>query len=160
MSEQEQREGELATGAGAFGRWLLQERELRGLDRDEVARLTRLPPGMIEALESGVPERMPPKAYVFGYLRTYAGVVGLDADDVVLRWQEVVGPEETGAVAPRRRRPRAILSLIAVLIGIAVVVALAVALFAPPRQRAPLLLRKVPSSQRAPYPSEPPPATR
>ena len=154
----EEREAEIAAGAGAFGRWLLHERELRGLERDEVARLTRLPPGMIEALESGDPERMPPKAYVFGYLRTYAGVVGLDADDVVLRWQEVVGPEESGAVAPRRRRPRAIAAVLAALLGLAVIVALAIALFAPPRQRAPLQLRKQPSAERAPYPSEPPPS--
>ena len=158
MSGREEHEAELAAGAGAFGRWLLQERELRGLERDEVARLTRLPAGMVEALESGVPERMPPKAYVFGYLRTYAGVVGLDADDVVLRWQEVVGPEETGAVAPRRRQPRALLTFAAALLGIAVLVALAIALFAPPRQRAPLLLRKGPSAERAPYTSEPPPS--
>ena len=157
MSAREEREAELAAGAGAFGRWLLQERELRGLERDEVAKLTRLTPGMIEALESGDPERMPPTAYVFGYLRTYAGVVGLDADDVVLRWQEVVGPEANVAVAPRRNRPRAIATMIAAIVGVAVLLALAVALFAPPRQRAPLQLRKAPSAERAPYPSEPPP---
>jgi cytoskeletal protein RodZ len=157
MTMREERQAELAAGAGAFGRWLLQERELRGLDRDEVAKLTRLTPGMIEALESGVPERMPPKAYVFGYLRTYAGVVGLDADDVVLRWQEVVGPEEGRVVAPRQRRRKAIVTLLAALLGLAVLVALAVALFAPPRQRAPLQLRKVPSAERAPYPAAPPP---
>ncbi len=61
--------------AGAFGRWLLQERELRGLPRDEVARLTKLGPAIIEALESGDPGRMPPRAYVFGYLRAYAAAV-------------------------------------------------------------------------------------
>jgi len=157
MSAREEREAELAAGAGIFGRWLLQERELRGLGRDEVARRTRLAPGMIEALESGDPERMPPKAYVFGYLRTYAGIVGLDADDVVLRWQEVVGPEESSAVAPRRRPPRKAATLIAVAVALVALVALAVALFAPPRQRAPLQLRKLPSAERAPYPSEPPP---
>ncbi|HET9594711.1 MAG TPA: helix-turn-helix transcriptional regulator, partial [Anaeromyxobacteraceae bacterium] len=78
----EARHAELLAAAGAFGRWLLQERELRALSREEVTRLTRLPPGTIEALESGDPDRMPPKAYVFGYLRTYAGAVGLDPDDV------------------------------------------------------------------------------
>src|SRR5512138_2397318 len=142
----------LAAAGDAFGRWLVQERELRGLERDEVARRSRLPSAMIDALESGDPERMPPKAYVFGYLRTYAGVVGLDADDVVLRWQEVVGPEERGAVAPRRRRRATATAVILTLVGVAIVVALAVALFAPPRQRAPLQLRKVPSAERAPYP--------
>jgi cytoskeletal protein RodZ len=124
------RNGERETlheSAAAFGRWLLQERELRGLARAEVARLTRLGPGVIEALESGDPDRMPPKAYVFGYLRSYAGAVGLDADDVVLRWQEVVGPEgERPGAAPRRAIPwPAILVAAIALIAVAVAIALA-----------------------------------
>jgi cytoskeletal protein RodZ len=89
--------------AAAFGRWLLQERELRGLARQEVARLTRLAPGVIEALESGEAARMPPRAYLVGYLRAYAAAVGLDADDVVLRWQEAEGEEERVATPPRPR---------------------------------------------------------
>ncbi|HSB19245.1 MAG TPA: helix-turn-helix transcriptional regulator, partial [Anaeromyxobacteraceae bacterium] len=93
--------------AAAFGRWLLQERELRGLARQEVARLTKLAPGVIEALESGEAARMPPRAYLVGYLRAYAAAVGLDADDVVLRWQEAEGEEERPA-APSRPRAAAI----------------------------------------------------
>jgi cytoskeletal protein RodZ len=89
--------------AAAFGRWLLQERELRGLARQEVARLTKLAPGVIEALESGEAARMPPRAYLVGYLRAYAAAVGLDADDVVLRWQEAEGEEERAATSPRPR---------------------------------------------------------
>jgi cytoskeletal protein RodZ len=83
-----------------FGRWLRQERELRGLSVEEVARLTRLTSSVVEGLESGEPTRMPPHGYVYGYLRTYAGAVGLDADDVVLRWQEV---EATEPESPRKR---------------------------------------------------------
>jgi cytoskeletal protein RodZ len=83
---------------GVFGRWLARERELRGLARDEVTRATKLAPGVVEALESGEEGRMPPRAYAVGYLRTYAGAVGLDADEVVLRYEEAVGP----AAAPRR----------------------------------------------------------
>ncbi len=94
-------------GVDAFGRWLRRERELRGLPREEVARLTKLAPGVIEALESGDAARMPPRAYLIGYLRGYAGVVGLDADDVVLRWQEIEGGAEPAGVSQnlvRRRR--------------------------------------------------------
>ncbi len=145
MSGGDARRTEMAAAAGAFGRWLLQERELRGLDRDEVARLSKLGPAIIGALESGDPDRMPPKAYVFGYLRAYAAVVGLAADDVV-------GPEE--AVAARRRpvRPR-------VLIGAAVALAFAVlaglVLFGGARQRAPLKLDRPRVMERAPYPADP-----
>ena len=56
----------------AFGRWLVRERELRGLARDEVIRATKIAPGVVEALESGDAARIPPRAYVVGYLRAYA----------------------------------------------------------------------------------------
>jgi cytoskeletal protein RodZ len=87
----------------AFGRWLRQERELRDVRPDEIAASTKLGPAVIDALESGEEARMPPRAYVVGYLRSYAAAVGLDADEVVLRWQEAAGdaPEPAGA---RRRR--------------------------------------------------------
>ncbi|HYQ81106.1 MAG TPA: helix-turn-helix transcriptional regulator [Anaeromyxobacteraceae bacterium] len=90
--------------AAAFGRHLLRERELRGLSRDEVVRRTKLPPSVVEALESGDAERMPPRAYLLGYLRNYAAAVGLDPDEVVLRWQESEGDAPPAAAAPRRRR--------------------------------------------------------
>ena len=89
-----------------FGRYLLRERELRGLSREEVARRTRLAPGVVEAIESGDAERMPPRAYLLGTLRGYAAAVGLDPDEVVLRWQEAEGDGPTAEAAPRRLRPR------------------------------------------------------
>jgi cytoskeletal protein RodZ len=104
----------------AFGRWLVRERELRSLGRDVVIRATKLAPAVVEALESGEAARMPPRAYVVGYLRAYAAAAGLDADEVVLRFEE--SGEPGGAPAPARRggRPR----------RIALVVALAAALAA------------------------------
>jgi len=90
----------------AFGRHLLRERELRGLAREEVARRTKLAPALVEALESGDADRMPPRAYLLGTLRGYAAAVGLDPDDVVLRWQEAEGGAAPAAAAPRRRRAR------------------------------------------------------
>jgi cytoskeletal protein RodZ len=97
-----------ATPAGeplqVFGRWLRQERELRDLQREDLAAATRLGLGVIEALESGDEARMPPRAYVIGYLRSYATAAGLDADELVLRWQEAAGPEPVGEPRPRARR--------------------------------------------------------
>lgn len=132
MSSREERAAALAAGASAFGRWLLQERELRALGRDDVARLTKLAPALVEALESGDPERMPPKAYVFGYLRSYAAAVGLDPDDVVLRWQEVVGPEEARPAPRRRLGPRA---AVAALVGLALLALAALTLLGPSEPR-------------------------
>lgn len=155
MTASEERKATLVAEAGAFGRWLLQERDLRGLSRDEVARLTKLGPALIDALESGDPERMPPKAYVFGYLRSYAAVVGLDGDDVVLRWQEVVGAD-VGSPSSPTREPLRWQSIALGGVALALAILLAVALFAPRRER-PLQLRRVPSAgARAPYPAAPP----
>lgn len=110
----------------AFGRWLVRERELRGLARDEVGRATKLAPGVVEALESGEEARMPPRAYVVGYLRAYAHAVGLDADEVVLRFEEAAGP----AGEPRRGRPARPPVRVALGVAAALVAAAAVAAFA------------------------------
>lgn len=161
-----------AEAVRAFGRYLLRERELRGLTPDDVARVTRLAASVIDAIEEGDPERMPPRGYLVGYLRSYAGAVGLDADDVVLRWQEAAGvddadvaPGAAGPVArpgtaparpaigaPRsrlpggggRRRLLAILAIAAVLVAAAVAIGLR-------RGGEPAELRGRKSSERAPY---------
>jgi cytoskeletal protein RodZ len=102
-------------GLATFGRWLVRERELRGLARDEVVRATRLAPGVIEALESGEEARIPPRAYVVGYLRSYAQAVGLDADEVVLRFHEAARPDAAPPPAERRAPLRpAIVLLVAI----------------------------------------------
>jgi cytoskeletal protein RodZ len=100
----------------AFGRWLKRERELRDLSREELAASTRLGPAVIEALESGDAARMPPRAYVVGYLRSYGAAVGLDADELVLRWQEAAGAEPEEDDRPRRRQWLTLLGA-AVLVG-------------------------------------------
>lgn len=112
----------------AFGRWLTQERELRGLCRAAVVERTKLPPSLVEALESGDESRMPPSAYVIGYLRSYAAAVGLDADEVVLRWQETAAPPPPrGATASRAPSARV---LAAAILALAAAGAAAWAIFA------------------------------
>jgi cytoskeletal protein RodZ len=88
-----------AEAVRGFGRYLLRERELRGLSPEDVARVTLLAPAVIEAIESGDPDRMPPRGYLVAYLRSYSAAVGLGADDVVLRFQEAAGVDEK-VVAP------------------------------------------------------------
>jgi len=106
----------------AFGRHLVQERELRGLSREDVVRATRLPASAIEAIESGDATRTPHRAYVVVYLRGYAAAVGLDPDDVVLRYEEALGPPREAAPA---RSGRA-----AIVLAVAGIAALAAAVLA------------------------------
>jgi cytoskeletal protein RodZ len=105
----------------AFGRWLVRERELRSLGRDAVIRATKLAPAVVEALESGEASRIPPRAYVVGYLRAYAAAIGLDADEVVLRFSEAAGPAGAPAAARRAVTP------LRIALGVAIAVAVAVA---------------------------------
>jgi len=110
----------------AFGRWLKRERELRELEREELAAATRLGVGVIEALESGDEARMPPRAYVVGYLRSYATAAGLDPDELVLRWQEAAGPEPKADRRPRARRwlPLVVVALVLGVVGALLISAL------------------------------------
>ena len=118
---------ERAEALRAFGRYLLRERELRGLTLEDVARVTKLGAPVIESIESGDPQRMPSRAYLFGYLRSYSSATGLDPDEVVLRFQEAAGPEFGGpapsapAAGPWWRRKRVLLlALVTVLVAAAI----------------------------------------
>ncbi len=114
MTDPEQRaEG----GLVAFGRYLVRERELRGLTRDDVVRATRLPASAVEAIEVGDAQRTPHRAYVVVYLRGYASAVGLDPDEVILRYEEAVGPRSD---APEARSRRPLLTFALVALGAAV----------------------------------------
>ncbi len=127
-----------------LGRGLVQVRRMRGLDRVELSRRTRLSPPVIDALESGDARRMPPRVYVRGYLRTYADAVGLDADHLVSRWQEVAKPAgETPRAAPEKHRLRAppVRAAMALLVALAMIFLLLTVLRGP-RAKAPLQLRR------------------
>ena len=72
-----------------FGRYLTQQRELRGMSRDEVAKATKIPPTLIVALETGEVERLPGRVFVVNYIRAYAQVIGMEPDEAVLRFEEI-----------------------------------------------------------------------
>lgn len=116
-----------------FGRYLAQQRELRGLSRDEVAQATKIPPTLIAALETGQVERLPSRVFVLNYVRAYAQVIGLAPEDAVLRYQEIPDESAAQAEAPaherrQRARRRLALALGALLAGLlAVLLALALA---------------------------------
>jgi cytoskeletal protein RodZ len=106
-------------GLAAFGRHLVQERELRGLTREDVVRATRLPASAVEAIESGDAERTQHRAYVVVYLRGYAAAIGLDPDEVVLRYEEALGPP--GELPAPRSGGVAVAIVVAIAAALAVV---------------------------------------
>jgi hypothetical protein len=78
-------EPEPAAEAGfALGSWLARQRELRGISREELSALTRLPLRSLERLEAGAFDGQR-DGFVRGFVRTVAVAIGLDADDAVAR---------------------------------------------------------------------------
>ncbi|WP_297444980.1 helix-turn-helix transcriptional regulator [Acidiferrobacter sp.] len=63
------------------GARLRAARERAGWSVEQVAQRLRLSPAQIVALESGRREDLPPAAYVRGYLRSYAQLLGLDPQE-------------------------------------------------------------------------------
>lgn len=101
-----------------FGKYLSQQRELRGLSRDEVSQVTKISPSLIAALEEGQMERLPSRVFVVNYIRAYATVIGLAPEEAILRYEEVdkATPEPSPVVLERERRRRAWLALAVVLV--------------------------------------------
>ncbi|MBN1210412.1 MAG: helix-turn-helix domain-containing protein [Myxococcaceae bacterium] len=96
-----------------FGRYLSQQRELRGLSREDISRETKIPPSLIAALEEGQAERLPSRIFVLNYIRAYAHVIGLAPEDAVLRYEEVdkATPAPSPEVLEQERRRRAWMGL-------------------------------------------------
>jgi cytoskeletal protein RodZ len=100
------------TGYVDFGGYLRNQRQLRGLTVDDIARSTKIPPTLIDALEEGQVERFPERVFVLNYIRSYATVVGLSADDALNRFHEIPGSPRAEAFDPAAlevvRRERAV----------------------------------------------------
>ena len=101
-----------------FGKYLTQQRELRGMSRDDISRATKIPPSLIVALEEGQVERLPARIFVVNYVRAYASVIGLAPDEAVLRYEEVdkATPAPSPAVLEQERRKRAWVGLTVMLV--------------------------------------------
>ncbi|HXN42075.1 MAG TPA: helix-turn-helix transcriptional regulator [Myxococcaceae bacterium] len=83
-----------------FGRYLAQQRELRGVSRADVASATKIPANLIAALETGQVERLPERVFIVNYIRAYAQVIGMESQEAVLRFEEIdkrVHTERNGA---------------------------------------------------------------
>jgi len=107
------------------GPTLRARREQLGWSLEDVAAWLRIRLSYLQALEEGSTRDMPGDAYVLGFLRSYAGALGFDAEDMVARFRREMGglarkPELTFPVpAPDRSLPAGVL----ILLGVVVIVA-------------------------------------
>jgi len=112
------------------GDLLRDRRQQLGLSLEEIASRTRIRRLYLEALEKNRFETLPGEAYLSGFLRSYAGVLGLEAGSVLRQWREQTVVAATGrkdeaspaalpvvvAVSPVRRRAPVLLFFLAVLL--------------------------------------------
>jgi cytoskeletal protein RodZ len=106
-----------------FGRFLAQQRELRGMSRDDVQKATRIPGTIISALETGQVDRLPARVFVLNYIRAYASAIGIAPEDAVLRFEELDRTEKNSpppAALERDRRRSALIRLMLVLMVLVV----------------------------------------
>lgn len=80
-----------------FGGRLKKEREGRALAVVDIARVTKIPERSLELMEAGRFEELPGEVFVRGFLRSYARCVGVDPDETVRRFGELLVAEK-----PRR----------------------------------------------------------
>ena len=92
-----------------FGHYLAGLREQRVRELGELARATRIPASLLQALEYGDAERLPDRVFVANFLRAYAAELGLRQDELEGRFYGAYGraAEEDPAVLERERQRRA-----------------------------------------------------
>ncbi|MFP4560004.1 MAG: RodZ domain-containing protein [Thiohalorhabdus sp.] len=83
--------------ASGFGEQLRRAREAAGWTQANMAEELRLTVEHIQALESEDFSRLPGAAYIRGYLRSYAAIVGLSPDSVIQAFEA----RQSGGDAPR-----------------------------------------------------------
>lgn len=87
-----------------IGETLRSARNERGLSLQRAEADTKIRPRYLKALEDEEWEVLPESAYVRGFLRTYAGYLGLDGDRLVDDYRRQV--EGVGTERPGDRQPR------------------------------------------------------
>jgi cytoskeleton protein RodZ len=83
------------------GEVLKRERERRGYDLQQIADYLCIRRGLLSAIENSRYEEFPADAYVIGFLRSYADLIGLDGQEAINHYRQ--------EMAGRRRKPDLIL---------------------------------------------------
>jgi len=73
-----------------LGEFLRGERQVKGISLQQVAADTRISMKMLQAIEEGDIEQLPAPVLVKGFLRAYARSIGLDAEDVIIEYQDLI----------------------------------------------------------------------
>ena len=113
------------SASAEFGLRFRTAREGAGMTQDQVADVLHLDVAVVSAIEDGRFADLPMRPYARGYVRNYARVLGLDADDLARRFDAAdAGRPEPSVVVPRHRvTPKSELALRPLALGYAAIVA-------------------------------------
>lgn len=109
-----------------LGQFLKREREFRGISREQLGRSTRISQTILTVIEDDIPIPPHQAIYMRSFLKNYANHVGLDAGEILARFQSERGNPSASAtpiatVQPPKSSSKNILILfiIAVFAGLA-----------------------------------------
>lgn len=78
----------------SFGEELRREREIRGISLKEIADATKISKRFLEAIEKNEHKTLPAPVFTRGFIREYARYLGLNADDMVSRYNQAAAGDE------------------------------------------------------------------
>ena len=70
-----------------LGKYLRENREAKGITLEEIEQVSNISLTFLRALEAGQVHGLPASTFTVGFLRQYARCIGLDPEDVVLRYR-------------------------------------------------------------------------
>src|SRR5258707_12457590 len=101
MAEQTQQPySELAS----FGEELRREREIRGISLKEIADATKISKRFLEAIERNDHRTLPAPVFTRGFIREYARYLGLNADEIVNRYNFAAAGDDRIEKSPHLER--------------------------------------------------------
>ena len=114
----------------SIGAKLAGARDAKGVSITQAARDTHIAKAYIEALEEENFDALPGKAYLLGFLRNYAGYLGLNAEQVVTLYHNIQLQEQPAPISelldtrPSKRRVALVVGVVAAIVVVGVTIVL------------------------------------
>ena len=88
----------------SFGEELRREREIRGISLKEIADATKISKRFLEAVERNDHRTLPAPVFTRGFIREYARYLGLNADEIVNRYNYAAAGDDRIEKSPHLER--------------------------------------------------------
>jgi cytoskeletal protein RodZ len=90
-----------------LGDYLKNKREAQNITLEEVSQTTRIRRTILQAIENNHYDLIPPKVFTQGFIKSYASYLGLDENDVIKRYHEIMESLEikTDTEEPIQQKP-------------------------------------------------------